>query len=389
MKKYAFLFLLCLVGMTAHAQTSLEDIDKGWAKKPINNVVNGSLGIMLERFDQTWPTWMGTAIRGAMEKGESKVVLDEETNLTVTIDSKNGYVEVGDAGTDGESMSACYWNRSNGHKLLAVHMSDPTDPFIELVCFYDYDPQKKALIPEPDILAGFRKWTPENPYYYVLPKQGKTLAIEEWTAEGRRRHIFTWNGMKPVFSKTENVSDDDFSLRVSYKGTQPNIKDFLTAYLSQEDMGESLADIAQNWELYRNGMKLMPGDSFIVDVQNGYIGYESVNDDGRKVIECCYWNYADKRHKLLAINDGYFRGEQAVMTESTGITFYKYDNATRKMNLTYEAELGLEISLPSGTTGVTYELPRKGKTMIVNCYTAAGKTPNRYTWNGSKFVKEK
>jgi hypothetical protein len=134
--------------MTAQAQTSLEDIAKRWAEKPINNVVNGSLGIMLERFDQTWPTWMGTAIRDAMEKGESKVVLDEETDLTVTIDSKNGYVEVGDAGTDGESMSACYWNRSNGHKLLAVHMSDPTDPFIELVCFYDYDPQKKALIPE-------------------------------------------------------------------------------------------------------------------------------------------------------------------------------------------------------------------------------------------------
>ena len=214
----------------------------------------------------------------------------------------------------------------------------------------------------------------------VLPKQGKTLAIEEWTAEGRRRHIFTWNGMKPVFSKTEDVSDDDFSLRVSFKGAQPNVKDFLTAYLSQEDMGESLADIALSWKLYKNGMKLMPGDSFIVDVQNGYIGYESVNDDGRKVIECCYWNYADKRHKLLAINDGYFRGEQPVMTESTGITFYKYDNATRKMNLTYEAELGLEISLPSGTTGVTYELPRQGKTMTVNCYTASGKKAGRYTW---------
>ena len=194
--------------MTAQAQTSLEDIDKGWAKKPINNVVNGSLGIMLERFDQTWPTWMGTAIRDAMEKGESKVVLNEETELTVTIDSKNGYVEVSDAGTDGESMSACYWNRSNGHKLLAI-------------------------------------------------------------------------------------------------------------------------------------------------------------------------------------NDGYFRGEQAVMTESTGITFYKYDNATRKLNLTYEAELGVDINMPSGTTGVTYELPRQGKTMIINCHTAAGKTPNRYTWNGSKFVKEK
>ena len=127
------LLSLCLLSygsVWAQKSMSLEDIEKGWKTKTINNVANGSLGIMLERFDQTWPTWMGASVRDAMEKGLSKVVLDEETVLTVIVDSKNGYVEVSDAGTDGESMSACYWNRSNGHKLLAVRMSDPTDPFL-------------------------------------------------------------------------------------------------------------------------------------------------------------------------------------------------------------------------------------------------------------------
>ena len=68
-----------------------------------------------------------------MEQGLSKEVLDEETELAVTIDSKNGYASVGDGGTDGEYMSACYWNRSNGHKLLAVLLGKPTDPCMEVL----------------------------------------------------------------------------------------------------------------------------------------------------------------------------------------------------------------------------------------------------------------
>ena len=69
---------------------SLEELDKNWKTKTIDNVINGSLGIMLERFDQTWPTWMVGAVRKTMEKGLAKEVLDEETALTVTIDTRNG-----------------------------------------------------------------------------------------------------------------------------------------------------------------------------------------------------------------------------------------------------------------------------------------------------------
>ena len=125
--------------------TPLEVIEKGWGTKTIDNVINGSLGIMLERFDQTWPTWMGSTIRETMEKGLAKEVLDDETELTVTVDTKNGYAAIGDAGTDGAYMSLCYWNRSNGHKLFAVRLGKPTDPCLDFVCFYDYDAQKKTL----------------------------------------------------------------------------------------------------------------------------------------------------------------------------------------------------------------------------------------------------
>lgn len=96
------MLMLLTTTVTAWAQektfesTPLKEIDKGWSTKTIGNVINGSLGIMLERFDQTWPTWMTGAVRNTMEKGLAKEVLEEETDLTVIVDAKNGYVSVGD-----------------------------------------------------------------------------------------------------------------------------------------------------------------------------------------------------------------------------------------------------------------------------------------------------
>lgn len=183
----------------------LEVINQGWSNKTIENVINGSLGIMLERFDQTWPTWMVGSVRETMEKGLDKQVLDKETDLTVTVDIKNGYVRVGDGGTDGEYMSACYWKRSNGHRLLAVLLGKPTDPCIEVLCTYDYDPVRKCLIPEPDILKGYR-WGDKGEYnqmFCILPRKGKNIIVEDWSGnDGPVQHTFVWDGMKPVYAKT-------------------------------------------------------------------------------------------------------------------------------------------------------------------------------------------
>ena len=387
-----------LVSVSAFSQesVSIEDINKGWGTKTINNVINGSLGIMLERFDQTWPTWMVGVVRETMEKGLAEEVLDEETELTVTVDTKNGFVCVGDAGTDGEYMSACYWNRPNGHKLLAVLLGKPTDPCIEVLCTYDYDPQKKALIPEPSILKGYR-WGDKGEYQQIfcnLPRTGKNVTVEDWSGdEGPVVHTFTWDGTKPVYSKTEPLEYDDglADIPVSFRGAQPNIKDFVAALLAR-NTGESMNGLREAWKFYKNGMKQMPGDDLIVDVQNGYVGYESVDSDEdgdtRQVIECCFWNYADKKHKLVAVsNDDYMNGKPFV-GQYTGLEFFIYDNASRTMKVAYAQDLGAEIDVPDGETVVSHALPRTGKTMIYTIHTAMGKIQKRLTWNGSKFIPE-
>ena len=208
------IFACCTLSVSAQGgSTSLEDIDAGWATKPISNVANGNFATMLERFYQTWPTWMVRAVRNTMKKGLTKQVLDKGTELTVTVDQKNGFVSVGDGGTDGEYMSACYWNRSNGHKLLAVLLGSPTDPCIEVLCTYDYDPAKKMLTPEPEILKGYR-WHDRKSYSQIfcnLPRKGKEITVDDWSGDdGPVRHTFKWDGMKPVYSKSESLKLDDY-----------------------------------------------------------------------------------------------------------------------------------------------------------------------------------
>ena len=398
MRKLASVFLLLFLIMTAQAQDtkehySLEDIQKGWGSKPINNVINGSFGIMLERFDQTWPTWMVGVVRETMEKGLAEEVLDEETELTVTVDTKNGFASVGDAGTDGEYMSACYWNRPNGHKLLAVLVGKPTDPCIEVLCTYDYDPQKKVLIPEPSILKGYR-WGDKGEYKQIfcnLPRTGKNITVEDWSSdEGPVVHTFTWDGTKPVYAKTEPLEYDDglADIPVSFRGAQPNIKDFVAALLAR-NTGESMNGLREAWKFYKNGMKQMPGDDLTVDTQNGYVGYESLEDENsRQVIECCYWNYADKKHKLVALNNDYYMNGKPIVGQYTGLEFFIYDNASRTMKVAYAQDLGAEIDVPDGETIVSHSLPRTGKTITFTIHTAMGKIQKRLIWNGSKFIPE-
>ena len=392
----ALLFAFSIMAQEKELKTiPLEDIEKQWETKTIDNVINGSIGFILDSFDMTWPTWMVGAVRETMEKGLDKEVLDPETGLTVTVDAKNDFVELKDFGTDAAYMSAHVWDRKNGHRLLAIRLGKPTDPCLEFVCFYDYDAQQKTLTPEPDILKGYR-WSDTETFtqiYYQLPRTGNELTADEWSEEdGPLRHTFTWDGMKPVYSKTEPFDPDEYwnqPIDVNFKGTSPNIKDFVTALLSREEIGESLNSMKQSWDLFLNGMKQMPGESITADTQNGYICYESEDttesETVRLVIECCYWNYADKQHKLVALTNDLYIDGKPVFGQYTGIEFYVYDHATKSMKIAFGPDLGVDFDTPSDTNAITHSLPRQGKTMVITAHTPSGKTEKRLTWNGSNF----
>ena len=401
MKKLLLIVTVLMACTTMQAQKAfkqycpLEDIAKDWRTKTIDNVVTGGIGIMLERFDETWPTYVVEDARGVLEQGLSEKELDANVGYKVVSDARNGYVEVVNDGSDMEYMSSCVWNRSNGHKLFAVCIGKPTDPEIEFVCFYDYDPAKKCLTPEPAILKGYR-WDDKKGYAQLsckLPRQGKNVVVEEWGEAGPLKHTFTWDGMKPVFSKTESLEyDGGFAdISVKFKGSSPYIKDFVSArYSDDEDLGECLSDIAGSWNLYLQGKPLDNGCSFVVDIDNGFMRFDrKYTEQDRKQMEMCYWNCSDGKHKLVAENiEAYDNGRQ-VNTECTGFQFFMYDVSTHRMKPVSGDDLGFVIDFPQGNSNtVSIALPCLGKTVVLTCHTPSGKLTKRLTWNGSKFIKE-
>ncbi len=393
-----FIFQLSIFNpVQAQKDVYITDINEGWKTKAIENVPNGSIGILLEAFHKTWPTYVTRDACKVMEQGLSHKVLGPEAGYQVTIDATNGYAEVDDDGTDGLYMQACIWNRSNGHKLFAIMIGKPTDPELEVVCFYDYDAKAKRLTPEPQILSDFHRQSDNSQISHKLPRKGKELVIIEYDLPIVFAHHFAWNGMQPVFEKVEFDRElmkefdeplENEAIPVKFKGAKPEISDFVTALLSRPELGEAVNDMVESWGLHLKGKKLPSGRKITVDTKNGYVRYDATSSDGETAyIEYCFWNCADGKHKLVAENVSLLINGEPVDTELTGLTFYWYDNASKKLSLKYAFELGADIEWPEGAAGSIRNLPRQGKTIEFIYSTAKGKITKKLTWDGNKFVK--
>ena len=191
MKKIILLALITLMTCTRGAgqsmfsgSTELEIIANEWENITLNGVANGSLVSMLDCFNQKWPTWMLNAAIQTMKKGVDGRDSYENEQIVVRNKPKNGFVSVD------------WWGNAE-HKYPSIHF----------VCFYDYDPKKHTLTPEPQIIDGFRT-TEDIKYYYDLPEEGKEFRISEFGERGHYIHTFKWDGMKPVLSQSEKIEED-------------------------------------------------------------------------------------------------------------------------------------------------------------------------------------
>ena len=183
-------------------------------------------------------------------------------------------------------------------------------------------------------------------------------------------------------------AQDDYIV-VKYSGARPNINDFVNAIFTMEDLGESLGNMAVNWELYRQNKPLHEGATILTDVPNGYVRfdqrYEDTDDHSHGYIEMCYWNCADNKHKLVAINDGYEQNGKPIMTQYSGLMFYRYDNDSHRLSYVSAYDLGVRVET---SDVVTYELPRKGKD--IRAVIASNHPVNIVMkWNGTKFNQER
>lgn len=183
------------------------------------------------------------------------------------------------------------------------------------------------------------------------------------------------------------AAQDD--IQVKYKGAKPTINDFVSAYLSQysdddeECDQEAVSGIIKAWDNHNKGIKQEKGETLTVDKANGFLLYESKYERFVSRMEMCYWNEADGKHKLFAVNRTTFQNGLCIIGQYDGVEFYRYDNATKKM--TYCDAPFEDIEHPAGVN-VSYALPHVGKNIIVTYWNKRNKKEKILKWNGRRFT---
>ena len=176
-------------------------------------------------------------------------------------------------------------------------------------------------------------------------------------------------------------------IKVGFLGAAPDIMDFAWAYASANDgdpentPDESSAALRQSLECYRIGEAQPEGFTITVDRKAGYILVQSKHDGYTSKWEMCYWNMDDKKHKLFAMCvELSENGMRMNPGQYDGLTFYRYDNATRQMK---HVDMGIDVQY----FNISYALPRVGKDIIVTHWSENGreKWQTALKWNGHGF----
>lgn len=177
------------------------------------------------------------------------------------------------------------------------------------------------------------------------------------------------------------------AIRVRYSGAKPTITDFARAYCHYMDTLQETGDRPSNaikhaLECRDKGLPLDEGETFVVNERAGYIAYHAQHDRCFIEMEMCYWNEKDGKHKLFAFNNmASLCDGKPLLTETSGIDFLRYDNATRTM--TFCDDPGVEVHYDNAV----YSLPCDGKDITVTVFDEDGEvTEHILKWNGRRFL---
>ena len=190
---------------------------------------------------------------------------------------------------------------------------------------------------------------------------------------------------------TLSMSAQEGGIRVKYQGAKPTISDFVTAYMNSISEGdddcsdESFNAVKQAWNIKRAGKALRKSETLTIDEKNGFVLYENKIDENLLRVEMCYWNESDGKHKLFAYNVACYTDLKYSPGQFDGLTFLRYDNATKRM--TYCESPGFEAVMGNNNGDwISYALPRAGKDIVVTTWLKSGKKQLRQLkFNGSKF----
>lgn len=199
----------------------------------------------------------------------------------------------------------------------------------------------------------------------------------------------------------KDMFSDEMATQVKFKGAQPTIRDFVNAYFnSDEAWPEIWGTCLDAWENYKAGKPQVKGSKVLLDTKNGFFRFtqnlkeaygEDFSDNDEYFIEMCYWNCADKKHKVFAVS--LFGKEHDIWTNGqyNGITFHIYDNATHKMYQVPTEDMGIAFDPTNHDyandvypTDV-YFLPQKGKDIRLETHIGKDMKERLFKWDGMRF----
>ncbi len=184
-------------------------ISRVWERQPISVGAEGrkvTIGMLADAFCRKYKSRYepNQVLHDYLSDPAAFPQLDEAKHFAVDDQSANGYLSCQLMTEYDLLTTCCYWNRSNGHKLVAFWLSktnEGDDAGEHLAAFYDYDPATDTMTPEPaltktisDAMASY------DDYSVTLPSQGKdirlcgySIDLENDSAENTY-YIMRWNG---------------------------------------------------------------------------------------------------------------------------------------------------------------------------------------------------
>lgn len=205
----SFFFL----NVCAQKNMSLEQVKSQWSTRNLKMAGGEKANILqfVQVFQNAYPTYSGGEL---IKFSKSKVKYENNDKV---IDLKNGYALYSEDDPDSdndEQLNACVWKRSNGHKLYALNLHRFSTE-LDVLCFYDYNPQTETLTPEKKLSGLFTPSFPGYKYRVFLPQNGKDLVIEEFFGYLNIKHTFSWDGMQPVKPQTTIERMDSYQATFS------------------------------------------------------------------------------------------------------------------------------------------------------------------------------
>ena len=191
-------------------------------------------------------------------------------------------------------------------------------------------------------------------------------------------------------------------IKVNIKGEKPTIVELFRAYAEwragkpANDESKELTNGAYNYiwlgkPAHKDGKNVF--DKKVVDIGGGYLSYTGGGTPGA-ILECCFWNTADRKNIIFAAN---FTNENFGSAHTYRLDFFLYDNTTGTMkkidppfNIRYESQQWNDRFASTEMRCVAFRLPRKGKDIKakITGHNEHGETIDReelLKWNGRGF----